>query len=402
MPARRPTPLPRLPEIIVEDAAALGECLHHLATQAHVGFDTEFVGEETYRPDLCLIQLATNERLYLVDPLSCGSLDSFWNVLADPALQVIVHAGREELRACQFGLGRPPAHVFDVQIAAGLIGLQYPIGYAALTMELIGVRANKGETLTDWRRRPLTPAQMQYAFDDVRYLLPLWRKLHDRLRRLVREDWAAEEFAASVKRSITDEPAVEKWRKLKGLGGLSRRELAVARELYVWRDSIAAKQNRPPRSVLRDEILINIARRGPTREEDLAVFRGVARNLVPGLLDAMRKAKGLAPADYPEPGERDNDLPHVLLLSSLLNVVLAEWSVRNHLAPNQVATMADLKAVVRTRQPGSQPASDSQLFQGWRSRVVLPELSAFLDGQRTLIVNDPASQHPIRVTATSG
>jgi ribonuclease D len=393
--------LPQLPEIIVEDTAGLRECLDHLQTQAHVGYDTEFVGEETYRPDLCLIQLSTNERLFLVDPLRCGALDAFWAVLADPARQVIVHAGREELRACQFALGRPPAHVFDVQIAAGLIGLQYPIGYAALSLELLGVRANKGETLTDWRRRPLTAAQQKYAFDDVRFLLPMWKKLHDRLRRLNREDWAAEDFAGFVRRSIGDEPAVEKWRKLKGLGGLSRRELAAARELYVWRDSIAAKQNRPPRSVLRDEILVDVARRTPSREEDVASIRGLAKSLVPGLIDAIRKARGLLPAEYPEPAERENDPPHVLLLASLLNVVLAEWCARNHLATNQVATMADLKAVVRARQPWGGDAADSPLFAGWRQRVVLPELEAFLDGKRTLAVSDPANAHPIKVVGVT-
>lgn len=401
MPTRRALPA-KLPEFIVDSPATLGECLEHLKTQAHVGFDTEFVGEETYRPDLCLIQISTHEHLYLIDPLKCGSLEAFWSLLADPSRQVIVHAGREELRACTFALSRPPAHVFDVQIAAGLVGYTYPIGYSALTYEVIGVRTSKGETLTDWRRRPLSPAQQRYAFDDVRYLLPLWKKLHEKLRRLNREDWAAEEFAAFVRRSVHDEPAVERWRKLKGLGALSRRELAVARELYVWRDSVADRQNRPPRSVLRDEILVEIARRGPSREEDVATIRGLAKGLIPSLLGAVRKAKNLLPAEYPEPGERDSDPPHVQMLASLLNVVLTEWCQRNQIAPNQVATMTDLKNVVRGRQRGRAERYDSPLFSGWRQRVVLPELEAFLDGQRTLVVEDPSKPQPIRVSSVNG
>lgn len=395
MPARRSPGLPRIPEIIIEDVSALTECLDHLATQAHIGFDTEFVGEDTYRPDLCLIQVSTHDRLFLIDPLNVGPLDQFWSVLADPARQVIVHAGREELRACTFALGRPPAHVFDLQIAAGLIGLQYPIGYAPLVMELFNVKMSKGETLTDWRRRPLSESQRHYAFDDVRYLLPMWKKLHDKLRRLNREDWAAEDFAALVRRSIGDEPAVEKWRKLKGLGGCTRRELATAREIYLWRDNIAAKQNRPPRSVLRDEVLSEIARRAPAKEDDVTPLRGLAKSLVPGLLETIRKVKSLPPADYPQPLERDNDPPHVQLLASLLNIVLSEWCVRNHLATNQVATMSDLKAIVRSRQPWGR--RHELPFDGWRKHVVLPELEAFLDGYRNLIVCDPASATPIRV-----
>ncbi|CAN5208882.1 HRDC domain-containing protein [soil metagenome] len=396
MPNRRPTPIPDLEEYYVADAAALQECLTHLRTAAHIGFDTEFVGEETYRPELCLVQISTSERLYLIDPLTCGNLVPFWEVLADPARQVIMHAGREELRQCHFALGHPPAHVFDVQLAAGLCGYSWPMGYGNIVQELLDIRTKKGETLTDWRRRPLSPAQIQYAYDDVRFLLPMWKKLHGKLQRLNREDWAAEEFAVFVKKSVTDDPAVEKWRKLKGLGGLHRKELAVARELYVWRDSVASRQNRPQRTVIRDEILVEVARRGPTTEEDAASMRGLPRGLIAGMLEAVKKAKGLPNNQHPEPIERDNDLPHVQLLATLLNVVLAEWCSRNKLAPNLVATMTDLRGLVRARQPDGSPP-EGQLLQGWRQRAVLPELEAFLDGRRSMIVADAANPLPLTV-----
>jgi ribonuclease D len=394
---KKPSAHPALPELTVADPAALAECMAHLAANTHVAFDTEFVGEDTYRPDLCLVQVATPEKLFLIDPLATGPLTAFWELLADPKRVVIVHAGREEMRMCHHGIARPPAHVFDLQIAAGLVGYTYPIGYASLVQELLGERLHKGETLTDWRRRPLTPSQQAYAFDDVRHLIPMWKKLHDRLRRLTREDWAAEEFAAFVRRSVGDDPAVERWRKLKGVGGLDARGLAVARELYAWRDKRAAQGNRPPRTVLRDELLSDLARRPPGKVEDLLSYRGVSKADAPNILEAIKRAKALPTAELPEPEERENDPPHVLLLSSLLGVVLAEWCARNKMASNLVATVTDLKKLVRARQPGGAPLRESALMTGWRQRVILPELEAFLDGKRSLIVENAAQSHPLRV-----
>jgi len=389
-----------LPQELVATSAALQPCLEHLAASTVIAFDTEFVGEETYRPDLCLVQVATTERMYLIDPLSTGPLDEFWNLLADPKRTSIVHAGREEVRMCHHGIGRPLGNMFDVQIASGLVGYTFPIGYSNLVNELLGVRLNKGETLTDWRRRPLTAAQVDYAFDDVRYLIPMWRMLQDRLHKLSREDWAYEEFQTFLIRSISDDPATEKWRKIKGIGGLGRRGLAVAREVYFWRDDRAARGNRPSRTVLRDELVAEIARNGPNSIDEVQSFRGVAKVDAPGIFEAVRHAKSLPMHECPEVEEREFDPPHVALLSSLLVVVLGEWCARNSIAANQVATTQDLKRLVRERQPGVSAAIDSNLRTGWRQRVVLPELQAFLDGRRSLTVENPASDHPIRVVET--
>src|SRR5262249_1313537 len=153
----------------------------YLAQCRVFGFDTEFVGEDTYHPHLCLIQVATADRLILIDPLTVGPIDAFWKLVTDPENEVIVHAGREEVRVCHVWTGQPPGNLVDLAIAAGMVGMQFPIGHGSLVRELLGVQLSKGETLTEWRDRPLTRAQIRYAFDDVRYLLPLWRKLREQL-----------------------------------------------------------------------------------------------------------------------------------------------------------------------------------------------------------------------------
>src|SRR5262245_14904637 len=276
--------MPNLPEQIVTQPHELSVCCEHLAAGGVFGFDTEFIGENSYHPQLCLVQVATAERLYLIDPLSAGPLDAFWKVVVDPANLVVVHAGREEVRLCRLLGGQVPGNLFDLQIAAGLAGLAYPLSHGTLVGQVLGVPLAKGETLTRWDNRPLTPAQVRYAFDDVRYLLAAWRRLSGQLEELGRADWAREEFARLATVAAPEEPSNEKWRKLRGLGSLGRRQLAVVRDLFAWREEVAERTNRPPRTIVRDDLLIEIARRNPTKERDLHVIRGLPRRDLPAVV----------------------------------------------------------------------------------------------------------------------
>jgi ribonuclease D len=390
---RRPFKMPTLPEQLVAHSEQLTACLDHLAGATHVGFDTEFVGEDAYRPELCLVQIATDEALFVIDPFSCGPLDRFWRILTDPAKTIVVHAGREDIRICHFAIGKTP-NVFDVQLAAGLAGYSYPIGYAGLVQDLLGYRMSKGETLTDWRRRPLQPAQLRYAFDDVRFLLPAWKKLTDRLRKNDRLSWAEEEFSGFVRKAVADETTTERWRKVKGIGGLDRRQLSIVREVFGWRDSFAQRVNRPPRMLLRDDLIVEIARRAPRTLDDLQLLRGLPRGEPEVILEAVRQAKRLAAEELPELESRDNDPTHVLLLASLLGVVLSDLCSRKRLAANLVASGQDLKGVVRaTAARQTQP--DVPLTRGWRAQHILPELLAVLDGSHALRVVQPNSPAPL-------
>lgn len=393
---RRPGKRPALPEQLVTHPAQMSSCLTHLAKAPLIGFDTEFVGEDAYRPELCLIQVSTAENLFVIDPFECGPLDGFWDLLLSPKRTVIVHAGREDVRMCYFQAGAAPPNVFDVQIAAGLVGMTYPIGYAGLVHDLLRQRMQKGETLTDWRQRPLTPAQVRYAYDDVRYLLPAHRKLTERLKRYKRLSWAEEEFASAVRRAIADDATVERWRKIKGIGALDRRGLAVAREVYGWRDKFAERLNKPPRFLMRDDLLIEIARRAPTRSEELHTVRGLPRGQEEPILEAIRRAKALEPEECPEPETRDNDSANIVLLGSLLNVVLSDFAGRNRLAANLVSSGSDLKAVVRATVEGTD-LPDIPLTRGWRSKFVLPELLAILSGETAIRVANPRAADPLEL-----
>ncbi len=387
-------------EHVITDAAGLAECCAQLARAVQIGLDTEFVGEDSYHPNLCLIQLATPESLYLVDPFAFGEaeLRPLWELLVDPARLLVVHAGREEVRLCHRSIGRAPGNLFDLQIAAGLIGMVYPVGHGALVGEVLHQRLAKGETLTEWRTRPLTRAQLRYAFDDVRYLLPLWEKLQGRLEKLGRLDWAREDFTRLCTQATPEEPGqpstADKWRRLRGAGSLDRRRLAMLREMFRWREEEAARANRPPRTVVRDDLLVEIVRHSLKSEQELHVVRGLARRYCAALWQAIERARALPADDLPLPAEREQDPVQVGLVANVLGAALVDFCNRLQLAPNLGASGQDVKLLVRARLLGLPAPAESVLSRGWRGAHLLPHLQAILDGRRSLTVADVGSETP--------
>jgi ribonuclease D len=388
-------------EEIIAHPEELAACCAELAKCPYFGFDTEFVGEDTYHPNLCLVQVATPNCLYLIDPLTAGPLDEFWQLVVDPARIVIVHAGREEVRLCRLWTGRTPGNLFDLQLAAGLAGWTYPLGYGTLVNQVLGVQMAKGETLTEWRHRPLTSAQIRYAFDDVRYLLPVWRRLSARLEKQGRTEWACEEFTRLALNAAPEEPTTERWRKLRGLGSLDRRRLAIVRALYNWREETAARTNRPTRTIVRDDLIIEIARRNPTRERDLHVVRGLPRRDLDAILQTVTEARRLPLEQCPVVWGREQDPPQVALVTNVLMAVLGDVCARRGLAPNLVASTNDVKLLVRARLANQPLPPESLLTAGWRCAHILPDLLAVLEGRRQLRIADITADAPLDYADTT-
>jgi ribonuclease D len=386
-------------EQVITQPEELAACVEHLAQCRRFGLDTEFIGENTYHPHLCLVQVATPDTLYLIDPLTAGPLDTFWRVVVAPQSEVIVHAGREEVRLCHLAIGQAPPNLIDLQIVAGLVGLAYPLGHGPLVKEVLGISLSKGETLTEWGKRPLTKSQIRYAFDDVRYLLAIWERLSARLDKLERRDWAREECdrltAVATPNTPAEVGASDKWRKLKGIGGLDRRRLAVVRELYTWREQAAARLNRPARSIIRDDLVIEIARRNPTQERDLHVIRGLPKRDLEAVMRAVERGRAVPLAECPPLAERDQDPPQVTLATGIMMAVLTDVSARMRLAPNLVASTQDVKLLVRARWQGGPSPEESPLTRGWRARHLLPELLAVLEGRRAVRIGDLRADAPL-------
>jgi ribonuclease D len=392
-------------ESLITTTRQLDDLVEHVRMTGRFGFDTEFVSEDTFEPVLCLIQVATRDRLALIDPLVVRDLDPFWEVVCDPGIDVVMHAAGEDMRICLIKTGRLPRRVFDVQMAAGLVGMSYPLSLVNLVGQVLGVSVGGGETRTDWRRRPLSSAQVEYALDDVRFLLDMADLLTARLHELGRADWAADEFEEFIT-SIARRADEERWRRLPGLNQLGRRGMEMARQLSLWREDEARRQNRPLRQVMRDDVLVAIAKRQPTNRRGLEALRDFNR---PGLLNrsdeilrALQKAREVPEASLPEPAARVEEPPGVSTVANLLSAALAQCCAQHRIAGPLVATVADIKEMIRWHLEGSPDDRRPTLLQGWRAGLCGEMLLDVLAGKVALRVADPGSDFPVALEPATG
>ncbi|MBM3459806.1 MAG: ribonuclease D, partial [Armatimonadetes bacterium] len=333
----------------VQTPAQLADLVTVLHSADAVAVDTEFVGEGLYEPLLCLIQIATREGIWIVDPLAVPSTEPFWESVTAPEREFVVFAAREELRFCLRYARRVPARLLDIQLAAGLVGYGYPLSHSNAVRKALNVTLPGSEAFTDWRKRPLTQSQIDYAADDVRHLLPMRDKLADRARRLGRSEWLADESQKFADRLAVEEQE-ERWWKVPGSSNLRRRELGVLREVWRWRDSVARRDGVPPRRVLRDELLVEVARRKPRTTADLFALRGMergpARNAGAEIVRSVQTALDLPDEELPTSLRRD-DVPQLSSLSQLLSVVANGLAAEHHVDPQLLATASDLQDLVR-------------------------------------------------------
>ena len=385
-------------EPLITTASALGEFVQHMRSARRFAFDTEFVSEESFEPNLCLIQVATADRLAVIDPLEIRDISPFWDAVIDPTLDVVMHAAGEDLRICKIKTGTVPRRVYDVQIAAGLLGPGYPLSLGNLANQRMGITLSGGETRTDWRRRPLTPAQLRYALDDVRHLLEIADGMAVELHRLGRNDWAEAEFAEFLG-DIRDRNDEDRWRRLPGLHQLTRRGLEVARRLADWRQADARRANRPLRSVLRDDLLVAIAKRQPSNRRDLEALRDFNRPhlLSKGgeILGAIEQALAAPGEGLPQPSERHDEGPGVAMVVSLLSATLARCCGQEHVAVGLVGGASDLRDLIRWYVEGRPEEQTPSLARGWRWEVCGQTLMDVLSGRRALRVVDPEADVPV-------
>ncbi len=225
--------------------------------------------ERTYFARLCLIQLASDDVAAIVDPLAIDDLSPLKELLTDPKVVKMFHAGSQDLEIFYRLFGVATAPVFDSQVAATLAGFPQQVGYGALVKEVMGVTLDKGDTYTDWAKRPLSDTQVEYALNDVRYLPEIRRRLLSEMEREGRIDWLAADFSRLEDPATYEVVPRELWRRVKRVSSLNRRQLAVAREVAAWREDEAQRRDVPKRWVVGDESIIEIARRAPKTADEL-------------------------------------------------------------------------------------------------------------------------------------
>lgn len=375
---------------------ALDEFCERLKDTSRLALDTEFVGEDSFVPKLELIQVATETTAAVIDfpaVQAAGSLDSFWDIVCDPSIKKIVHAGRQDLDLFAIHAGQIPKPFFDTQIAAAMVGFGAQVAYANLVQRVHGTKLAKAHTFTNWSARPLSDDQLAYALEDVTFLLAIHDHLHTRLSKLGRLDWADEEFSR-LEGAVGDtrkEPQ-ERYQRVRGWDTLKPKSAAVLRELAAWREGEAKRRNVPRGRVMRDEVLLQLARHPPRYIQELRAVRGLhgseADRNGETILATIHAALALPPSAWPDvPKERKPD-PESTGLVELMQAVMKARATEEEIAPTLLGTTADLQALVDAKTNRS--ALDLPILKGWRRELIGDILLGVLDGKLAVTV-DPAT-----------
>lgn len=361
---------------LVTTPEQLDAAVFRLQGANRLAIDTEFMRERTYSPQLCLVQVASDADCWLVDPLAGLDLAPLLATLAERGRPKILHAARQDLEVLLNAGGTVPGPVFDTQVAAALLGLPPQVGYAELVARRLGHSIDKGQTRTDWSRRPLSDAQLAYAADDVHHLLELHSDLVAALESKGRASWHAEDCAALEEPRLYRTDPADAWRRLKGLGRLRPAEQAVARALSGWREQRAIASDKPRGWIITDEALYALATVLPASLRELeqvrslppSVVRKRGQELLDLINDAVESARGTPPAAPPQRPTSEQTRRIGLLQQRLRDIAAAL-----EISPEVLATRRDVEGMV-VGDPGQSP-----LLRGWRGAVVGQPLLELLD-----------------------
>ena len=357
-----------------------------------IALDCEFMRDRTYFAKLALVQVGLEDDFRLIDPTEVTDLSPLEDLLLDPQVTKVVHAGAQDLEIFFDRTQRVAVSIFDTQLAAAMVGIGQQVALATLVFECLGIPLSKGESYTDWLRRPLSPKQEDYALDDVRYLLPLHDELTKRLDELDRFDWLDRELERFEHESFFRPDPREAYRNVKRSGTLDRQGLAGLRELAAWRELEARRRDRPRRSIISDETLVEIARRGPKNLAQLKSIRGLhpseASRSQRAILTCVRAAKDLPKAQWPKTPRKSRPSPDAEALADLLSTVLRVLSAKQSIAPGLLASAADLISIAEASTEGLSDLSIFELFRDKRYDLVGREIERFLDGQLSLAVEN--------------
>jgi ribonuclease D len=364
--------------------ADIAQLAEEARAAGRVGLDTEFLWERTYAPVPCLVQVATPDRIAIIDPIAGADAAPIAALVADSNVEVVMHAPAADLVLFARRFGIRPTRIVDVQLIAGFVGHGTSLAYERLVERVLRIRLVHNETFSNWVKRPLSPTQIAYAADDVRHLLAVADHLSRDLATRGRAAWAEDELARRYGPSAAAPDPRQAYLKLARRGRLSGRQLAVLREVAAWREVEAERNDLPVGWVVKDPTVIELARTMPRDADAVGRVRG-AGGLSPAararLLDAIAAGNGAPPIDPPR--ELPRELARrVAAATELATVLLRARADAADLATELVATRSDLERYVELLVAGGVP--DHPLANGWRADLVGRELAELVAGRVAL------------------
>lgn len=350
--------------IWIDQRDEMASLARELAAQTSIGVDTEFLRERTFFPKLCLLQLSAADRIWCVDTLRVGPLDDLLTALTSAAAPKLIHAARQDLEAIYLTSKFVVSPVFDTQIAAACVGLKPQIGYAELVHTLLNITVPKGQTRTDWSKRPLTPEQLRYAADDVLHLGEIAAQLAEKLRRLGREHWVTEDCLSLEDKELYVPDPAKSWVRLRGIGQLPPESRGRAKTIAVWREGLAREKDLPRAWILSDAAIFSIAHANPATPAALESIQPLNEKLSAGLLAALAAAAA-APADAADatldlqPALDARPTPEQKALIERLNKIVDARAAELEVSAEVLAPRGELKALAMGKR-------DTHALSGWR------------------------------------
>ena len=373
------------PEMVVEPEA-LASLVDHIRDAGSFAYDTEFIGEETFYPRICLVQVATADRLALVDPTAFEHLDPIFELVASSEVETLVHDGAQDLEPVRRRFDREPEGIVDTQVCAAFLDMPWPSSLAKVVERFVGHRLTKGHTFTDWDARPLTDRQIRYAADDVRFLPLVWSRIRTALEAEGRLDWAMRECHESRRRHVGRFDAEKQVRKILKGSRLKAKATTVLRSLVLLRHRLAESLDLPHRVVLSDESLVDLVRGLPENASDLERCRHLGRRTRQDHGEEILACIAEARKEKPQPLERrlirEESAQDRMRIDALWSVLTLRC-LADGISPSLMSSRAELSRWYLAREAGeeSEPlfATDS-----WRHDVVGAWLDAFLAGSAGL------------------
>ncbi len=368
----------------IESNDALRELCDQLSDAEFIAVDTEFAREKTYYPILCLVQIQGKDQLACIDPLTITDFEPMLELFRNESILKVLHSVSQDMEVFLHTFGCLPKPVYDTQIAASLTGMGDQVGYAKLVESMLGVQLDKSHTRTDWSRRPLDQAQIQYAADDVRYLAQLYPMQRDRLQSEGRLEWLEMDFSAIAEEGRYRPDPANTWRKVKGHARLRGVELAILKFLAEYREQQAMRADRPRRFIFKDDQLLDLAKAKPKSIQDMERRRGyeqIIKRHGQALLDCVSKGLELPKDEWPEVGKGKPLSSNQEVVADMLIALLKQQSQKNDVSISTMANRKEIEQLVRGKR-------DIPLLSGWRYELGGKVLLEFLGGGAVLQMNN--------------
>ena len=371
---------------IIDTNKELEENLKIIQSEDYIAIDTEFMRERTYFSKLCLIQIASKDHSFIIDPLSKDiDLKSFWKVISKDTITKIIHSGRQDMEIFFQKFGQLPKSVYDTQIAAMVCGFGDQVSYEHLVNKLLNVKIDKSSRVSNWSFRPLSDKQIKYALSDVTYLVQVYEILKQEISYQKRELWIKEEMENLCETKNYVINTDEAWKKIK-IKSSKREYLNKVKFLAEWREKVSINKNVPRNKVIRDDMLLEIAYMNPKNSEDFKKLRVFSiekdKKKINEIINTLRKSEEVPENLFPEIGYMKKNTVKSLAILELLKVLVKFVSENQKVAQKLIVKQNELELIAEGN------FENLKSFEGWRNDIFGKLAKDLLEGRIAFKIKD--------------